>query len=127
MIPTALLAISLIVPASIDRSAPLPLVSQPPAAMSIQQKRAVVRPLVSTATECIARTVSADPRFPTLAKAGGVNDLIVDSMSTCLDAVRSMIDAYDRLFGEGSGETFFMGPYLDGLPTEVDRFVNGKH
>jgi len=27
-----------------------------------------------------------------------------------------MIAAYDRYFGEGSGEEFFMGPYLDLLP-----------
>jgi hypothetical protein len=30
-----------------------------------------------------------------------------------------MIDAYDRYFGEGSGEAFFMGPYLDILPRVV--------
>ena len=30
-----------------------------------------------------------------------------------------MIDAYDRYFGEGTGEAFFMGPYLDVLPKIV--------
>jgi hypothetical protein len=30
-----------------------------------------------------------------------------------------MIDGYDRTYGEGAGEAFFMGPYLDLLPTAV--------
>ena len=30
-----------------------------------------------------------------------------------------MIDAYDSYYGEGSGEAFFMGPYLDVLPKAV--------
>jgi hypothetical protein len=34
-----------------------------------------------------------------------------------------MIDAYDRLYGDGAGETFFMGPYLDALPAAVTTRV----
>jgi hypothetical protein len=34
-----------------------------------------------------------------------------------------MIAAYDRYFGEGAGEAFFMGPYLDVLPTAVSRWA----
>ncbi len=30
-----------------------------------------------------------------------------------------MIDTYDRYYGEGTGEAFFMGPYLDVLPKAV--------
>jgi hypothetical protein len=37
--------------------------------------------------------------------------------------LRAMIDAHDRFFGEGSGETFFMGPYLDALPAAVTKQV----
>ena len=76
-------------------------------------------PLVRSATECIARTVSADPRFG----KRDLSDMIVESMPTCTAEVRSMIDAYDRHFGQGSGEAFFMGPYLDLLPTAVSRWV----
>ena len=94
--------------------------------MSIQQKRAMVRPLVSSTTECIARTVSADPRFAEQVKVGDVNDLIVDSVPRCIEAVRSMIDTYDRLFGQGAGETFFVGPYLDGLPAAVNALITSE-
>ena len=91
--------------------------------MSIDQKDATIRPLVSSATECIARTVSADPRFPVLKGRPEFNELIVESVPSCVEALRSMIDAYDRLYGDGAGETFFMGPYLDGLPDAVTTTV----
>jgi hypothetical protein len=35
-----------------------------------------------------------------------------------------MIDAYDHYYGEGSGEAFFMGPYLDVLPKAVQAGTN---
>jgi hypothetical protein len=37
--------------------------------------------------------------------------------------VRMMIEAYDRYFGDGEGEIFFMGPYLDLLPGAVGKWV----
>jgi hypothetical protein len=90
--------------------------------MSTQQKSAAMQPLVRSATECIARAVAADPRFPVQAKVNDFGDLIVASMPSCLGPVRAMIDAYDRYFGEGSGEAFFTGPYLDVLPTAVSKW-----
>jgi hypothetical protein len=119
----AALGASLALSVSVDRQAPLALSPDRTAAMSLQQKRAVIRPVVSSATECIARQVSGDPRFGALIKTGNVNDLIVDSVPSCLEAVRQMIDTYDRLFGQGAGETFFVGPYLDNLPAAVNALV----
>ena len=119
MILEAIVAATLIVPISIDRAEPLP--PSPPVhgqSMPGWRKRATIRPLVSTATDCIARTVSTDPRLAT-ADAAALNDLIVDSMPSCVVPLRAMIDAYDRLFGDGTGERFFMGPYLDGLPGAI--------
>lgn len=89
--------------------------------LSAQQKSAAMRPLVRSATECIARTVSADPRYGQ--RNADLGDLIVDSMPTCTAQVRAMIDAYDRHFGAGEGEAFFIGPYLDVLPTAVSNWV----
>jgi len=91
------------------------------APMSMHQKSVAVQPLMRSATECIARTVNADPRFRQ--QDADLGDLIVDSMSTCMPYVRAMIAAYDRYFGEGSGEAFFMGPYLDILPTAVSKWT----
>src|SRR5499427_5427198 len=74
--------------------------------LSGHQKSAAMQ----STTECIARTVSADPRLGQ--RNADLGDLIVDSMPHCAAQVRAMIEAYDRYFGEGEGEAFFMGPYL---------------
>ena len=91
--------------------------------MSLHQKNAAMQPLMRHATDCIARTVAADPRFRKDAWTNNLGDLIVASMESCTGPVRAMIDAYDRFFGDGAGEAFFMGPYLDVLPTAVSKQV----
>jgi hypothetical protein len=88
------------------------------ASLSAQQKNAATQPLVSAATDCIVRAVVADPRYGRQPRAE-LGELIVDSMPSCVPAVRAMIDAYDRYYGDGSGKAFFMGPYLDVLPKIV--------
>jgi hypothetical protein len=85
--------------------------------LSIQEKMAATEPLVRSATECITRAVVADPRYPTAGAQLG--DLIVDSMPSCVASVRAMIEAYDHYYGDGAGESFFLGPYLDLLPKAV--------
>jgi hypothetical protein len=92
------------------------------ARMTSQQKNAAVQPLVRSATDCIARAVRADPRYGKIALSE-LGDLIVDSIPTCMRPVRAMIDGYDRYFGEGTGQVFFAGPYLDVLPGMVTRWT----
>jgi methionine aminopeptidase len=89
--------------------------------LSTEQKSAAMQPLMRSATECIARAVSANPRFGQ--RSSELGDLIVASMSGCTAQVRAMIEAYDRYFGDGEGEVFFMGPYLDVLPAAVTKWV----
>jgi len=129
MIVVALVAVSLLVPALADPGVDRPIPGLALPHMSTLQKRAAIKPLEDSANACIARRVSADPRYRALAQAGDVNELIVDSVPSCVDAVRAMMDAYDRLFGEGAGETFFMGPYLDAFPDAIDKLVGSgpKH
>ena len=91
--------------------------------LSLQQKTVAVQALVRSATDCIARTVAADPRFRKQAPATDLGDLIVASVPSCVTPVRAMIDAYDRYFGDGTGEAFFMGPYLDALPAAVSTLA----
>jgi hypothetical protein len=91
--------------------------------MTTQQKSAALQPLVRSTTECIARTVGSDPRLSTAETGPGFGDLIVDSVASCANQVREMIDAHDAYFGEGTGEKFFMGPYLDVLPGAVSRWL----
>lgn len=94
--------------------------------MSAQQKNAAIQPLLRSATDCVVRTVARHPKFQISLPPGDINELIVSSMETCLEQMRAMIDAHDRLFGEGTGEAFFMGPYLEILPRAVTRQVKGS-
>jgi hypothetical protein len=116
---------SLTVPVAVDRSVQWPLPERG-TTMSVDQKEAAIRPLVRSATECIVRTVTADPRFPVMKGGVEFNDLIVDSVPTCADDLRSMITTYDRLYGAGAGESFFTGPYLDSLPAAVTVRVKDR-
>lgn len=84
--------------------------------LSQRQKFAATQPLVRSATECIVHAVITNPHYGQKVELG---DLIVDSMPTCAEPVHAMIDAYDEYFGDGKGEAFFMGPYLDVLPRAV--------
>ncbi len=122
MILESLFGLSLVMNVSLDTATP----PANPAAwmqMSVRQKDAALLPLVRRATECIVRKVSADPRYSTQLRPDEFNDLIVDSISGCARPVRAMIDAHDRMYGDGSGEAFLLGPYLDVLPSAVVRQV----
>ena len=87
------------------------------AKFSVQERMAATEPAIRSATDCIAHAVVSDPRYR--AEPGSLGDLIVASMPACVTPVRAMIDTYDRYYGEGSGQAFFMGPYLDVLPKAV--------
>lgn len=101
--------------------------TEPPAArLSLQQKNTATQAFVQSATDCIARAVAADARFRKDNPAVNLADLIVESVPHCVGPVRAMIAAYDRYFGEGFGEQFFMGPYLDVLPEAVAKLTSGK-
>jgi len=78
-----------------------------------------ISPVLRASVDWVIR-VEMNPRFTTGADLG---DLIVDSMASCVGPVRTMIDAYDRYYGTGSGDAFFMGPYLDILPRAVDEWI----
>jgi hypothetical protein len=90
--------------------------------LSPQQRSAATQPLVRSATDCIVHAVESDPRYgatPAAQLSNELGEIIVASMPACVAPVRAMIDAYDQYYGEGSGQAFFMGPYLDVLPQAV--------
>ena len=122
MILGSLVALSLIVNVSVE-SGIQPALGNATNGLSAQQKSTAMLPLVRSATECVLRAVADDPRIRTALEDADVRDLIVASMPSCADPMRAMIEAHDRLYGQGSGETFFMGPYLDMLPLTVIKAV----
>ena len=92
-----------------------PTVEAPLQHLSLQQRNAATQAYVRPVMDCITSSVISDVRFRSDDPAN-LGDLIVDAVPKCLGSVRAMIAAYDRYFGEGAGEQFFMGPYLDVLP-----------
>ena len=100
-----------------------PLEEPPVSRLSLQQRDAATRIFMRSATSCIVRNVASDNRFRKDDPAANLGDLIVDAVPHCLTPVRAMIDAHDRYFGDGSGEVFFMGAYLDALPSAVIRAI----
>jgi len=115
VILAALLGTALIIAVATDPLTDLTATPRP----SAQERAAATEPLVRSATECIVHAVIADPRYAAAGPNARLGDLIVDSMPVCLAPVRAMIAAYDQYYGEGTGEAFFMGPYLDVLPKAV--------
>jgi hypothetical protein len=85
---------------------------------SPREKSAATQTLVRSATDCIVHAVFADPHY-SASDTSKLGDLIVASMPSCVTPVRAMIDGYDQYYGDGSGEAFFMGPYLDTLPKVI--------
>jgi hypothetical protein len=127
MITGAVFGLALVVSVSVDTNiqpllGPIPLGMQ----MSPQQKNAAMRPLVRSATDCIIKTVVANPASTEAFATGDIRELIVDSVANCLPQLHEMISAHDRMFGEGTGEAFFMGPYLQVLPAAVTKQVSGQ-
>jgi hypothetical protein len=125
MILKSLFGLSLVLNVSLDTVPP----NADPATwtqLSAPQKQEALLPLVTHATECIARQVSADPRYSAEMRSDEFNDLIVDSITVCGRQVRAMMEAHDRMFGYGSGEAFLLGPYLDVLPAAVVKQVKVK-
>lgn len=126
MILKSLFGLSLVLNVSLDTKM---LPSSEPATwteMSVRQKDAELLPLVRRATECVVRKVTASPRYSGDMRPDEINDLIVDSISACARPVRAMIDAHDRMYGNGSGEAFLLGPYLDVLPAALVKQVRVK-
>lgn len=123
MILESLFGLSLVLNVSLESQIPPPATTAGWMQLSVRQKEAALLPLVQRATACIVRKVSADPRYTADMRPGDVNDLIVDSIAACARPVRAMIDAHDRMYGDGSGEAFLLGPYLDVLPSTVVKQV----
>ncbi len=93
-----------------------------PERMSLRQKAKAMDGFVRSSIECVAKVVDADERYRTQPHKRG--DLIVEAVGNCYLVVRTMVNRYDRYFGEGVGEVFLMGPFLDLLPHAVRQWIS---
>lgn len=126
MLVKSLVGLSLVLSVSLDAKLPTPPAAVAWNQFSTRHIESALLPLVQRTTECIVRQVSANPRYYQDIGADEINQLIVDSITACARPVRAMIQAHDRMYGEGSGEAFLLGPYLDVLPAAVVKQVKAK-
>lgn len=129
MILKSLVGASLVMSVSLDANVPVTPAAIDPVGwsqMTVRQRDATLLPLVQRATDCVVRKVTADPRYRADLHPADINDLIVDSIGACGRPVRAMMDAHDRMYGQGSGEAFLLGPYLDVLPAALVKQVKVK-
>lgn len=119
MFVKAVAGLSLIVSVAVNPGIVAPDGERTPDALSVHEKTAILHPLIDLANECVVQAVASNPRLG----RHDVTDLIVESFNQCAGPVRAMIEAHDHYYGNGSGEQFFMGPYLDALPAAVTSIV----
>jgi hypothetical protein len=126
MIVKSLVGLSLMLSVSLDSELPKPPAPAAWNKFAARHMEASLLPLVRRATDCIVRQVSADPRYSGDTGPDEINQLIIDSIAACARPVQAMIRAHDRMYGDGSGEAFLLGPYLDVLPAAVVQQVKAK-
>jgi hypothetical protein len=83
--------------------------------LSSTEKAAAVQRVINNATDCVIREIRA------ARSADNLGDQIAAVMPFCAETMRAMIESFDANYGEGSGETFFSGSFLDLLPQVVSR------
>jgi hypothetical protein len=118
MILESLFGLSLVLNVSLESPLETPA-ARNPLQMSVPQKEAALRPLMERSTHCIANEVVSDPRFQPDLRRDQLIELIADSFDPCGDPVNALVEAHDRMYGDGSGEAFLFGPYFNELPGAV--------
>jgi len=111
MLLNAVLSASIVVLASTG-----PLSDNPDSVrLSKAEKAAIVQRIVNHAADCVVREIRAAK------STADLSDQIVAVMPVCAGTMRTMIESFDANYGEGSGETFFSGSFLDWLPNAVAK------
>ncbi len=126
MILESLFGLSLVLNVSLESPLPAPA-ARNPLQMSVPQKEAALLPLVARATRCIASKVVSDPRYRPDLRRDQIKDLIADALDPCGDTIDALVEAHDRMYGDGSGEAFVLGPYFDVLPAAVFQQARKQH
>lgn len=85
-------------------------------ALTEGQKRRVHLPYVRAATDCIARSILAAPEATRLARIGQWNDAVfAGPKNYCQSEISALVGTHDQLYGAGTGQPFFIGPYFSDL------------
>lgn len=96
-------------------------------ALTEAQKRKIHLPYVRAATNCISQALLMAPDAVRLAKQGQWADALWALPKGQCDAeLSTLIGTHDQLYGAGTGQTFFAGPYISDLPRALGSRLKGE-
>ncbi|MFC1459597.1 hypothetical protein ACETIH_23440 [Microvirga arabica] len=81
-----------------------------------QQRRRLHLPYVRAATDCLARAIAVDIPALDNARNGQWYEALIAVQGICRPVLVDMVREHDRLYGPGTGDVFFKGPYVADLP-----------
>src|SRR4051794_1642928 len=117
MRPTVLALFVSLVPLHAKAWQPASEVSpQPAGTLTEGQKRKLHLPYVRALTDCVANAILANPIAVERARQ---SEWIAAAKLTgpqCDPAAKQMQGIHDQLYGVGTGDVFFRGPYFEDLP-----------
>src|SRR5690348_14360720 len=99
--------------AALAQTAPVDL-SPPP--LTEAQKRKMLLPYIRAVTDCVARGIGTNQTAMYYARQDRWPDAIKNMSGSCREEAVPLIEAHDRLYGAGTGQVFFNGPYIADLP-----------
>lgn len=96
-------------------------------ALTEAQKRKIHLPYVRAATNCISQSLLMAPDAVRLAKNGQWADALrAMPKGQCGAEISTLIGTHDQLYGAGTGQTFFAGPYISDLPRALGNRLKGE-
>lgn len=91
------------------------------------QKRKIHLPYVRAATNCISNFLMANPESLRLARQGRWADALQTMpKGQCGAEISVLVTTHDQLYGAGTGQTFFTGPYITDLPRALGTRLKGE-
>ena len=68
-------------------------------------------------TSCVIQVMRKYPHK----REASFTDRITEAFPHCAKYTQSFVREFDRVYGEGQGKEFFLGPYLDDLPRIIQE------
>ena len=90
-----------------------------PSTVTDAQRRKAHLPFVRATTDCISKTVLRQTDIVQKVQQNQLQSAISNVGSACSQEVQMLIQKHDEIYGYGTGQSFFSGPYLNDLPRAV--------
>lgn len=92
-------------------------------------RRREILPYIRTASDCVAHAIARDENraaaIELLRRASPRSSGQENPVNQCQFRINDMIAAHDRIYGPGSGQAFYEGPYLKDLPRALTVRLRG--